>query len=489
MLRTTAYRATCLPLLLRGSLYWCCLSLQPQAAALPTAASITALVQEAASSQAQQQEAAYQSALQEREQQHISLLQELEQLRQLNAEPSKDSVQDTTQAQQPQGCNHLADSTTNPGAPQTQQGSTSHDYTLKAWRDFAEAASEAPAATKDVSSTESRQHEEPSPMSSLISAVLGTGRKAKQLQAAHAKRVHWQPEVPPQQQQSKVEDTAQLLHAMDYQGQLAELDQVLGLSGKHPDAAHGSPVCNSKPSSKGQQLGRMPGTAAAVGAPAAQASERVAVAAEIKRQQAGLWPPQPAEHSRSRSTSPAVRRQQQQQAVGGSGNPLNGSSSVCLRCGSNDAVSPGRCCFHPGLVPAPGPLMYSPEWHACRATCTPDMPGCYSRREHYYLPQFSAAAGRHSSKAGSRLVQPKAGSITCSVSTGSPSAATRAVNGSHSRQSLNNRHSSPMQRRASDMSVPRVKGNSVGCQSERQGELMPRSTVPVPVTPRMRSMH
>eukprot|EP00983_Pelagomonas_calceolata_P105977 1159185-Pelagomonas_calceolata.AAC.8 len=36
--------------------------------------------------------------------------------------------------------------------------------------------------------------------------------------------------------------------------------------------------------------------------------------------------------------------------------------STCLRCGLNDESSPGLCCFHPGLLPDPGPLRHTPEY-------------------------------------------------------------------------------------------------------------------------------
>lgn len=38
----------------------------------------------------------------------------------------------------------------------------------------------------------------------------------------------------------------------------------------------------------------------------------------------------------------------------------------CARCGLDDSLSPGVCCFHPALLPDPGPLLYCTDWHACR---------------------------------------------------------------------------------------------------------------------------
>jgi hypothetical protein len=78
----------------------------------------------------------------------------------------------------------------------------------------------------------------------------------------------------------------------------------------------------------------------------------------------------------------------------------------CARCGLNDSISPGRCCFHPALIGGPGPLLYGPEWHACQAAGhVPTSEGCFRRAEHYYpllLPRLlerQAVAGRSSSPA------------------------------------------------------------------------------------------
>ncbi len=45
--------------------------------------------------------------------------------------------------------------------------------------------------------------------------------------------------------------------------------------------------------------------------------------------------------------------------------------TTCLRCGLNDESSPGVCCFHPALLPDPGPLRHTPEcvvWWILRRT-------------------------------------------------------------------------------------------------------------------------
>jgi len=67
---------------------------------------------------------------------------------------------------------------------------------------------------------------------------------------------------------------------------------------------------------------------------------------------------------RARTPSPARHhgwqaQQQQQQAP-------ELPVLACVRCGQQEGDNMGPCCFHPGLVAAPGPLMYGQEWHACR---------------------------------------------------------------------------------------------------------------------------
>lgn len=54
----------------------------------------------------------------------------------------------------------------------------------------------------------------------------------------------------------------------------------------------------------------------------------------------------------------------------------------CMRCGSHETS--GLCRFHPALLRSPGPFLYSPEWHACKASGhTAQDPGCFIRQEHY----------------------------------------------------------------------------------------------------------
>jgi hypothetical protein len=76
-------------------------------------------------------------------------------------------------------------------------------------------------------------------------------------------------------------------------------------------------------------------------------------------------------------------------------------SGSCLRCGLTDMSSPGDCCFHPALLPNPGPLLYSPEWHMCKAGGhTLDMPGCHHRMQHYYMYPVGGLGALEGSSAG-----------------------------------------------------------------------------------------
>jgi hypothetical protein len=74
--------------------------------------------------------------------------------------------------------------------------------------------------------------------------------------------------------------------------------------------------------------------------------------------------------NRGGSRTPSPIRQQQQRVAGQQQQQQEGLAVLqCVRCGEQEGAGPdgsGPCCFHPGLVPAPGPLMYGPEWHACR---------------------------------------------------------------------------------------------------------------------------
>ncbi|DBA79551.1 TPA: hypothetical protein ACH3X1_008250 [Trebouxia sp. C0004] len=60
-------------------------------------------------------------------------------------------------------------------------------------------------------------------------------------------------------------------------------------------------------------------------------------------------------------------------------------AAFCLRCGVQQSLRMSDCRFHPALLPDPGPFLYGPEWHACRAARHGHGdPGCYVRQGHYF---------------------------------------------------------------------------------------------------------
>ena len=60
-------------------------------------------------------------------------------------------------------------------------------------------------------------------------------------------------------------------------------------------------------------------------------------------------------------------------------------TTCCLRCGVEQTQKMSDCRFHPALLPDPGPFLYGPEWHACRAARHGrGDPGCYVRQGHYF---------------------------------------------------------------------------------------------------------
>ena len=76
----------------------------------------------------------------------------------------------------------------------------------------------------------------------------------------------------------------------------------------------------------------------------------------------------------------------------------------CLRCGVTAGGERHDCRFHPALLQDPGPFLYSPEWHACRAAkhCS-GSPGCFVRQGHYFPSHAVQATGLAEAQAvGSR---------------------------------------------------------------------------------------
>jgi hypothetical protein len=213
-------------------------------------------------------------------------------------------------------------------------------------------------------------------MCSLIAAVLGQGSKAHtQLLQQRAQQQR------PQRSSSPSE----------------QLDLALGLTAR--TAAGGRAFTNSGGGSK-------PGAQPAPWRPSS-ASPHKAVA-ERRRHEQQLWqqwlqqaeqlrdgcgsPPSPLPPQPRACTPAAAGRVQQQPAA-------EAAVLVCARCGQRQSGGSGAasstCCFHPGLVPAPGPLLFSQPWHECKSRCKPSDPGCYTRNEHFWrMPADAAGSGR-----------------------------------------------------------------------------------------------
>lgn len=76
----------------------------------------------------------------------------------------------------------------------------------------------------------------------------------------------------------------------------------------------------------------------------------------------------------------------------------------CVRCQRTAAQRQDKCRFHPALLKDPGPLLYSPEWHACRAAKhSADQPGCYVRQGHYF--PASAVTGLSHTKSAAQVMR------------------------------------------------------------------------------------
>lgn len=77
------------------------------------------------------------------------------------------------------------------------------------------------------------------------------------------------------------------------------------------------------------------------------------------------------------------------------------ATSGCVRCGVTAGVGCAECRFHPALLTDPGPLQYSPEWHACRAAGHSGVdPGCHMRHGHYFPSQAVTNTGLVQTAAG-----------------------------------------------------------------------------------------
>lgn len=70
------------------------------------------------------------------------------------------------------------------------------------------------------------------------------------------------------------------------------------------------------------------------------------------------------------------------------------AAGCCLRCGVLTGTGSAECSFHPALLLDPGPLRFSPEWHACKAAGHGHQePGCYTRQGHYCPSQAVTGTG------------------------------------------------------------------------------------------------
>lgn len=66
------------------------------------------------------------------------------------------------------------------------------------------------------------------------------------------------------------------------------------------------------------------------------------------------------------------------------GGPTASAIVACARCGCSLSQAPAECRFHPHLLKDPGPFLFSPEWHACKAAGhTEADAGCYVRAGHF----------------------------------------------------------------------------------------------------------
>lgn len=391
-----------------------------------TAEAVAALVAEAGAQQlAQQQEHLHQleAALQQREQQHINLLRELADLRQLQEEASLISnssaatevtaaMPAVTAATAAPVAAPAADTSSAAAGEGTQQTcSESHNHS-------------------DTQQQPQQQREAGDAMGALIAAVLGPGPIGRAQQQLHQQRLaeqQQQQQEDERKQQQAARAQQQQEEEQDLWGMQAQLDKLLGLGSTHSQAA--AALRGQQRSGLGPLTGAECCHAADVGAAqdhmaAALARARVAETClqDISSSSAcnttlhsgrgqGLAsnnntsgsssstgvaskPPwRPAYPGRTTPQKEQQQRQwqhwQQHPSAGAAGSPSKGVRSrtpspprqqqqgavlpllTCVRCGQQEGADLGPCCFHPGLVAAPGPLMYGAEWHACRCGSRP----------------------------------------------------------------------------------------------------------------------
>lgn len=394
-----------------------------------SAEAVAALVAEAGAQQsAQQQEHLHQleAALQQREQQHIKLLRELADLRHLQEEASlisnSSAATEVTAAMPavtaaataaPAAAAPAAD-TSPPAAGQgtQQQCSESHNHS-------------------ETQQQQQSQQEAGDAMGALIAAVLGPGPIGRAQQQLHQQRLAEQQ----QQQQEDERKQQQAVRAQQQQQEeeelldmQAQLDKLLGLGSTHSQAAaalraqqrsglgpltggecchaadvgaaqdhmaaalararvaetclqdiSSSSACNTTlHSGRRQDLASSNNTSGSNGSSSTGVASKPPwrpaspgrISPQKEQRQWQHWQQHPSAGAAGspskgvRSRTPSPPRQQQQQ---GAVLPL----LACVRCGEQEGADLGPCCFHPGLVAAPGPLMYGAEWHACRCGSRP----------------------------------------------------------------------------------------------------------------------
>lgn len=402
-----------------------------QQPSVPLAETVAALVAEASAQHSAQQqeqlhqlETNYQAALQQREQQHVSLLRELADLRQLQEESSmisNSSAATEVAAAIPAMAAAVPAAPAIPAAPAAaavvqasgNAAGTSHADGLPGGQQKNAGMAQQHDLQQQQQQGE-RESKDEDAMSALIAAVLGPGPIGRAQQQLHQQRLLEQHKQQEEEEEQKRQQQARAQQQRAEQQELADmqaqLDKLLGLGSTHSQAAAAlrnqqqsgvrpltgtdysstdlAPAnadlaaalarakvaetclpalqdisCSSAynaSSPRGGNACSSSGSAFSSKPPWRPASPTKCSPQKQQQQQWQQWQQHPSAGStkaRSRSLSP-VRQQQGQ----GPRLPL----LQCVRCGQQQGPDLGPCCFHPGLVAAPGPLMFGQEWHACR---------------------------------------------------------------------------------------------------------------------------
>lgn len=413
-----------------------CFAVQPS---VPLSAeAVAALVAEAGAQQsAQQQEHLHQleAALQQREQQHINLLRELADLRQLQEEASLIS-------------NSSAATEVTAAMPAVIAAATAAPAAAPAADTSSAAAGQGTQQTCSESHNHSDTQQQPQQraagdaMGALIAAVLGPGPIGRAQQQLHQQRLAEQQQQQ-QEDERKQQQAARAQQRQQEEQELsdmqAQLDKLLGLGSTHSQAA--AALRAQQRSGLGPLTGAECCRTAGVGAAQDHMAAALARARVVETclqdissssacnttlhsgrgqglasnnstsgsssntyQVASKPPWRPASPGRTSPQKEQWQHWQQHRLAGAAGSPSKGMRSrtpspprqqqqgavlpllTCVRCGQQEGADLGPCCFHPGLVAAPGPLMYGAEWHACRCGSRPPQgkgcPGSRTLRLH-----------------------------------------------------------------------------------------------------------